>query len=995
MNKCFVKICLFFAFSCLGPALFAQVNNIYISKQTGQSSNFNGSYAKQTDNFEQGTVSLSTSGPLVYGVTPNDLSIQPNQNKSWDGNVTGNVASAPDPGNSVNAQLIANYDIQYSRPYGVGTNGSVQSTYYCSDNGSASGNGGCAFHGTTPGAHEIVRDAGQKAVDFTVYSINITLPDTVCLGKTGEKAVTPISFPAQGGNFVWSSTNSNVQITNATEQTATIKLLDTTIKNATVKVEFTIEGISYETSAVLSTCDCSCKPIKNGIDAGPVHLTFNVDPSPVNPDADGNCMYHAEDAAFSMTLDGGLISRIVNVQNGVKVSFGKNCQTSDLTVVKIDWQGEIAIPELEIKGIKTFALTVKEIHLSVATDGALGGTVTINVLNPEDRDLSLGKKFVMLRKGTNSDITFGFNNTNGWAGTFDFSGIQGIVIDLCKQSEGEEVILANFTGDITSDGTLSGDLTAMVSPSYQTNFFKVTLLELQLGVELKIPDASFRLTSGTGKVQLSEMKAVTGTIDLGLELPEAGGCVASFAAADLKAFSMTLDEFTLQADFNRDFDLTKVEGSLKAKHDKFDVKVGVDKFKVENGSLTEFTFSGKVKYSGFSFTLEQASYVPVKLNITAKVEMSATGTEAMLAVKDFTIDDAGTIAITSISGNLNRPPASISFSATFGTSRFTGTFSGDFAAIGLDGTVDIGAEGGDDPYNFAYLAITAKVNVPLGQSGLKLTQIGGKVGYNYQLQGVEGPGDPMKGNYMVALKLGVADIGNMCEVTGQSMIQFGNGNIDITLSGTIAVLKNNKFFEGAADVTYKIPAQTLSGSIQAVIWIPGSGSVFKSQNLKINFFFGNNAFSANGANMGGSMFGDKIQLTNGNFSLSGQLDNVSSLSGSLGGKASCSFAYSVSVSGGGNSVTGTITLNMNSNVNVSFNQNGLNGNFDVVVNGGGKVDFDTWIWTDQVQATATCNGTVGYNGGSVSMSGDITITLPFSIPFWGNEISTGVVSVSI
>src|SRR5205814_736142 len=157
--------------------------------------------------------------------------------------------------------------------------------------------------------------------------------------------------------------------------------------------------------------------------------------------------------------------------------------------------------------------------------------------------------------------------------------------------------------------------------------------------------------------------------------------------------------FQLQADFNEDFDITKIEGSLKAKHNKFDAKINVDQFKIENGDLTKFSASGQVKFSGFSFTLQQATYVPVKLNITAKVEISATGVSAMLQVTGFTIDEAGVITIGSISGNLNKAPASISFSATFKTDRFTGDFKGDFASIGLDGNLDIGSQQSSD-FNF-------------------------------------------------------------------------------------------------------------------------------------------------------------------------------------------------------------------------------------------------------------------------------------------------------
>ncbi|MDP1726658.1 MAG: hypothetical protein Q8M15_07730 [Bacteroidota bacterium] len=982
----------------LGSSLYAQTTTLYVSKQTNEKSEYSGSYSKQTDRYEQGNVTLSKTGPINYSITPSSLSIATNENKNWNGSIYPDVATCPAAGSSVAASVTGNYNITYSRPYGAGTNGTVTSTYYCSNNGSASGTGGCTFHGGNPGAHEMVNDVGSQVLSFNIVSILIDLPDTICLGHTGEKDITAVSFPSSGGSYLWSSTNSNVLITNSDQKTAHIKLLDTNVTHAVVKVKITIEGVTYEDQGVLSTCECSCAPITNGITAGPLQLNFNVNPDNETPEA-GVCKYTASNAAFMMNMNGiGGFNRQVNINNGATVKFGKNCETGALTDVSVDWTGDIEIPEAKVNvpgfgPVTTFKMNVSEIHVTVAVNGNLSGTVKVKITNTVDRDLSGNKGFVMLRKGTNSTITFTFNNTNGFTGNWDWSGIAGIKIDLVKKDNGADVIIADFNGNYTAAGVLSGDLHVVLNATYKTSLFKITMKELTLGLELDITNASFALKSGSGKVQISEIKTIGGTIDLALTFPAGGGCNATVQAAGITAFTMTLSDFILNANFNKDFDMTLVQGKLKAKHTQFDVKINVDNFKIENGALKEFACSGVVKYSNFKFTLENASFAsgpPGEISISAKLEMSATGTSVMIQVSAFKIKEDGSISIGTIAGNLNRAPASISFSATFGTNRFTGTFNGDFAAIGLDGAVDIGAE---PAYNFAYLAITVKANVPLGQSGLKLTQIGGKVGYNYFLPNVNAMGNPQQGAYLAGLKLGVADVGNMCEVTGEVVVAFTSATVDITLVGTVAVLKNNKFFDGNANVTYKIPANTLSGSVGAVLKIPGNGWAFQSQNLNIGFFFGNNQFSANGSNMGGQMFGNKIQLSNGNFSLSGNLSNVTSVTGSLGGKATCSFNYTDSWFGG--TVSGSISLNMNSNMSVSFDQTGINGTFNVTVNGNGSVTVDTWVYTGTTSASASATGDVGYTGGTLSLTGNATVTLPFSIPFYGDTITTPTISISI
>ena len=141
------------------------------------------------------------------------------------------------------------------------------------------------------------------------------------------------------------------------------------------------------------------------------------------------------------------------------------------------------------------------------------------------------------------------------------------------------------------------------------------------------------------------------------------------------------------------------------------------------------------------------------------------------------------------------------------------------------------------------------------------------------------------------------------------------------------------------------------------------------------------------------MFGGKIQLAGGNFNLSGSLSSVTSVTGSLGGTATCSFNYSDSWFGG--AVSGSIALNMNSTINVSFDQTGINGTFNVTVNGNGNVTVDTWVYTGTTSASASATGDVGYSGGTLSLTGNATVTLPFTIPFYGDTITTPTISISI
>ncbi len=201
---------------------------LYVSKQNGQMTSFNGNVPKQTDKYESGNVNLQTTGPINAVVNPADMSIGPNQNKVWFGTITPNVAAAPAPGISVPASLSANYNVTYSRPVGVGSGGTVQSTYQCAES-MASGEPGCAFHNGMPGSHEIINKVGTEQVNFIVYSINVSLPDTICVQRlpNANAAVgseVAMMFPMTGGICTWTSLTPNVTLSNVANNQATIQL---------------------------------------------------------------------------------------------------------------------------------------------------------------------------------------------------------------------------------------------------------------------------------------------------------------------------------------------------------------------------------------------------------------------------------------------------------------------------------------------------------------------------------------------------------------------------------------------------------------------------------------------------------------------------------------------------------------------------------------------------------------------------------------------------
>jgi hypothetical protein len=177
-------------------------STLYISKQTGQSTSFKGSVSKTTDKYEHGSLVLQTNGPISITVNPQDLSIGTNQTKTWTGTVKGDAVNGPAPGTSSTATISGNYDTHFSRPYGTGSGGDVEDTYYCAEEGSTGD--GCAYHGNNRGKHELIHKIGTENLSFTVYSIQIKIDDIACAAtlNSDELTLNATTFPS-GGTITW------------------------------------------------------------------------------------------------------------------------------------------------------------------------------------------------------------------------------------------------------------------------------------------------------------------------------------------------------------------------------------------------------------------------------------------------------------------------------------------------------------------------------------------------------------------------------------------------------------------------------------------------------------------------------------------------------------------------------------------------------------------------------------------------------------------------
>ncbi|MFI5222505.1 MAG: hypothetical protein ACHQK8_09280, partial [Bacteroidia bacterium] len=192
---------------------------LYYSHQTGKSTSHSGTYHKKTDAHEHGTVNFSTTGPVKYQLNPTDLSIQPNEDKTWTGTIMVDALSAPEPGNMAKASVTGTFDILFSQ------RDKKDST-----------------------KTETVNLKGSKTVNITVYSLDLRVHDTIAVCYNAQPFITSGGYP-EGGVYKWEiSGNANII---AGSDEATMQLTPINAGMALAKITYTLEDISITKNVVI------------------------------------------------------------------------------------------------------------------------------------------------------------------------------------------------------------------------------------------------------------------------------------------------------------------------------------------------------------------------------------------------------------------------------------------------------------------------------------------------------------------------------------------------------------------------------------------------------------------------------------------------------------------------------------------------------------------------------------------------------------------------
>jgi hypothetical protein len=228
-------------------------NDVYISKQTEEYwPDCDGVGTKTTDRYEHGCVTITNTGPIHYGVIPNDFCIGTSTTKSWEGWGHPDIDLGPSPGKSLPASLILDYDVHYSRPTefpggveipcGVINSEVVEGGYSCNS---------CGFHLPDGGNHDLIHKTGTITVNFIVHSIKIEVP-SVCTGVGKQITVNAETYPIDMGEVTW-ETQDNDLIIHADNKNATI--MGNKPGVYTIIAKLNIHGVTYKSEFTVTVCE--------------------------------------------------------------------------------------------------------------------------------------------------------------------------------------------------------------------------------------------------------------------------------------------------------------------------------------------------------------------------------------------------------------------------------------------------------------------------------------------------------------------------------------------------------------------------------------------------------------------------------------------------------------------------------------------------------------------------------------------------------------------
>ena len=582
---------------------------------------------------------------------------------------------------------------------------------------------------------------------------------------------------------------------------------------------------------------------------------------------------------------------------------------------------------IEKSGAITLSESVVVARLEVAKDVHLGGPVYVN-----------------------GDLTayISYRWTEGarsWAsGTWSFTGLADVQFQIRRDGL---VPIATLDLAVNDQGEIEAMLKLTANKTWRIGAFQVSLQSSSLRARLSLKTGEWTLLGGSLVGQLSSESPIDGQFSVALTWQDGTFTASLTAEKDLKVFGGTISQLALSLDLNANtLRFTRIEGSLSYKHNDFDATIDIKRILIVEGQLKEFIGAGRVGYRNFALDISELNYIAGDLG--PKLQVSATlnlgwskGGAASVEIRNFTIDQVGTISQFDISASVNASPVTIRFQARFEGREFRGTFRGQFAGnIGINGEVVIGVKKGTDQadYRYGYLGLEVHLGsgVPIAQTGLKVLALNGAFGFNYvpfgspvaPQGGLRGDAGPRKGIYYLAGGITIGDAAGLASLNGTLALTLGV-ETSLQISGTLQITQRSPYFRGTLTCNYRLGQEELDGKLQTTVKVPMSGSIINIQDNILYYHVDKNGWSVNGSNLGGRFF-SFITISEGQVSFKSTLDRpleklTGRLKAKLGGDTSVSFRSKKL----GFEIRAAARISFHGSINAAINRYGPVGSFDI------------------------------------------------------------------
>lgn len=723
-----------------------------------------------------------------------------------------------------------------------------------------------------------------------------------------------------------------------------------------------------------------CDDEMGDITFGPVTANLANSVKSDGTDENGYCRYTAKNASINLAME-GFFSKSIGYDRieGVTVTWKqkKSNGQRDFREVSITWTGDAYT-----RKFGAIQANLKEIGLSINSDGVISGDVKFTVKQTDD--VALGG-IAKLAKGTSGTFTYKYeSSTAGFVGDYDFSGVKNIKIILLKGSK----TIGEAKGSLTATGTLNAKFKQIEAQEFSTSGFTATMKTLNWDFSWDIKNNEVDFKDGNAELLIHKIKNCTGEVNVAINL-NGRSATGSASFSNFKAFACEIGgNLSIQTDY--EFNIESIEGNgITAKHTEFDREFSINSFKIKEGSLVQFNFSGEAKYKGVTFTIQRAELNNSSLNISAEVIIKNSG---QLTVKDFKITgEEGTVSIGLIKLIVNEFPfQKLSGSLSFDQSKFSGSFSGKtVGGVDVGGTVTLGSL---EQFNYAFFALEmrSRVGIPIGPV-IKVNKFGGKVGYNWNYINSQ----PQNGTYVVGVLLGVSDVAQIINLEGDVTFQIGvESAVEINGEITVPGKGRNKYLEGQLQAQYLFGTNDVSGNSEATINVPAKTGTAVSLTSSV-------AFELNQAGWSLATSGDGTIFKHINFggamNINAPSSNVEGISGSASGNIEFSKAFDFNYPSDFNPATcetadasdnwtgfganGNLQVTLSGSFNVALNQEGIEGEVEANASGNSalRVKWPCITGTckdcvDESSVSIAGQLKCSYKGGTTELSGKLNFT---------------------